>query len=127
MDGLLILPHIGMMVDERKLELDRGIKIIEEVTPVLKNRILIILLRQLIVNIHEAHRLGVKMIVYPADAVLCHLPVSDAFLRRDLSFLFLLRRRLFLFHSRFFLLCRSRLLGRLLLQIFSLLFLILAQ
>ena len=69
-----------MVVDKGKLKLNGRIEIIEKITPVFKNGVLIVLLGKLIVNVKEADRIGLKTLVHTADTVLAHFTVSDAFL-----------------------------------------------
>lgn len=52
--------HVGSLVNEGKLHMDRGVKVIEKITISLKNLCLIIRLCKLIVNIEKLYRLGVK-------------------------------------------------------------------
>ena len=85
-DDPFILHHIGFMVDKGKLEMNSAVKVIQEFTPVLKDRVLILLLCQLIIDVIEANRLGINMFLYAADTVLSHLQIGDRLLDRDLLF-----------------------------------------
>ena len=79
------------MVNEGQLELDGAVKVIEEVTPVLKDCVLVLILCQLIVNIIKADTFGIRLILYPPDAILSHLTVCSGFLHRQPFFLLLFR------------------------------------
>ena len=70
-------------VDEGKLEMDGAVKVIEEVAPVLENGILVLILRQLIIDIIKTDGLGIIFILHPAYPVLCHFPVRDGLLGGD--------------------------------------------
>ena len=69
--------------------MDTAVKIIEEVTPVFKNGILIFVLCQLVVNVIKSDGFGIIFLLYPADTVLCHFPVWYGFLCRKTLLLFL--------------------------------------
>ena len=89
-DHLLEFRQVGLMVDKRQLEINRAVKIIEEITPVLENGTFILILCQLIVDVIEANGLGIQAVLYPADPIPPHLAVGDGFLGGDPLFLFLL-------------------------------------
>ena len=52
--------------------MDTGIKVVQEIAPAFKDRGLILILRQLIVDILKLNSLGVVLLRYPADAVRPH-------------------------------------------------------
>ncbi len=52
--------------------MDTGIEIVQEIAPTFKDRGLILVLRQLIVDILKLNSLGVVLLRYPADAVRPH-------------------------------------------------------
>ena len=72
LDYRLKFLHIAMMVDKRQLEMDTAVKIIEKITPIFKNGILIFVLRQLIIDVVKADGFGIIFILHPADPVPCH-------------------------------------------------------
>ena len=82
-DHALKLCHVGLVIDEGELEVDRAVKVVEKITPVLEDRVLVLILRKLVVNIVEAYRLGIELVVHPADAVAPHLPVGNGTLCGD--------------------------------------------
>ena len=75
------------MVDERQLEMDGAVKIIEEVAPVLKDRALVLVLSKLIIDVIETDRFGVETVLHAADPVASHLLIGNGFLCRDFLFL----------------------------------------
>ena len=79
-NGLALFLHIGGLVEERELDLDGGIKIIEEIAPILKDQVLVLVLRQLVIDVVELHLLGVVTLRHHADTVPAHLPVGDGLL-----------------------------------------------
>jgi len=80
MDGLALFLHIGGLIEERKLNPDGGIKIIEEIAPILKNQVFVLVLRQLVVNIVELHLLCKEPLRHHTDTVPAHLPVGNGLL-----------------------------------------------
>ena len=70
--------------------MDAAVKIVEEITPVFKNSILILILCQLIVDIIKPDTFGICIPLYPADPILSHLFVSDRLLYRKPLFFFFL-------------------------------------
>ena len=71
------------MVDKGQLKINRAVKIVQEIAPVLKDGALILVLCQLVVDVIETDGLGVQLILYPADPVPSHLAVGNGFLRGD--------------------------------------------
>ena len=79
-DGPLPFLHIRPLVEEGELDLDGGIKVVEEITVILKYLVLILILCQLVVNIVELHLLGEIVVVHHTDAVPAHLLIRDGLL-----------------------------------------------
>ena len=67
--------------------MDTAVKVIQEVTPILENSVLVLVLCQLIVNIVKTDGFGIIFILHPADPVPCHFPVRDGFLSGQPFFL----------------------------------------
>ena len=85
--------------------MDTGIKVIEEITPVFKDCILIVVLSQLVVDVLEADALRIRFSLYSADSISSHFLISDRLLDGQFflpAFLFLLFFFLFLFSVYFF-------------------------
>lgn len=80
-----------VVLHERKLNADAGIKVIEEIAPAFKNRVLILILCQLIVDVIKTDSLGVQMFLHPADSIASHLQVRDRSLHRQVLFVLLFR------------------------------------
>ena len=72
--------HIRPLVEERELDADRGIKIIEKIAVILKNLILVLVLRQLIVDVVELDLLGEVVVADHADTVPAHLLIGNGLL-----------------------------------------------
>src|SRR5699024_9127606 len=72
--------HVAVVVDERQLEMDTAVKVIEEITPVFKNSIFVLILCQLIVNVVKTDGFGIIFILHPADSIPCHFPVGNGLL-----------------------------------------------
>lgn len=70
------LPAIGFLIGghihEGQLEAYRGIKVVEKITPSVKDGGFIVVLRQLVVDVLELNRLGVIAFRDPADTVREH-------------------------------------------------------
>ena len=62
--------------------MDRSVKIIEEITIALKNLRFVIRLCELVVNIEKLHRLGVELIIQPADSIPVHFLIGNTLLDR---------------------------------------------
>ncbi len=67
--------------------MDGTVKIIEEVAPILKNSVLVLVLRQLVINVIEPNGFGIIFILHPAYPILRHLPIGNRLLRRNLFLL----------------------------------------
>ena len=80
MDGLALFLHIGGLVEEGELDPDGAVKVVEKIAPVLKDQVLILVLRQLVVNVVELDLLGEEPLRHHADTVPAHLPVGDGLL-----------------------------------------------
>ena len=103
-DPLLELMDIRSLIDEGELNEDRAVEIVGEVTPILKDGGLVLILSKLVVNIVETDGLGVEAAVYLADTVTAHLHIGDRLLCGLADFLrflvlFLLRDDFLLFLS----------------------------
>ena len=83
----VVLAHVAFMVDERKLKADTGIEIIKEIAPAFKNGVLVLVLRQLIVNVVESDGFGVQMFLHPADTVAPHFQIWNGTLHSQPLFL----------------------------------------
>ena len=79
-DHPLKLCQVSFVIDKGQLEINRTVKIIQEIAPVLKDSAFILVLSQLVVNIVKADGLGIESILYPAYAVPSHLTVGNGFL-----------------------------------------------
>ena len=93
------------MIDKAQLKMDTGIKVIEEIAPVFKDRIFVLVLSQLVVDVIKADTLRIRFSLYPADSILSHFLISDRLLDGQFflpAFLFLLFFFLFLFSVYFF-------------------------
>lgn len=80
MDGTALFLHVSGLVEERKLDVDGTVKIIEEVAPILKNQVFVLVLRQLIIDIEKLYLFCEKMFTYHTDTIPAHLPVGDGLL-----------------------------------------------
>ena len=80
MDGLPVFLHVRPLVEERELDADRGIKIVEEIAVILKNLILVLVLRQLVVDVVELDLLGEVVVADHADTVPAHLLIGNGLL-----------------------------------------------
>ena len=66
--------------------MNRTVKIVQEITPVFKNRIFIFVLCQLIVNIIKTDGLGIITIFHTTDTVFSHFSVWNRLLCGNLLF-----------------------------------------
>ncbi len=80
MDGLLVFLHIGPLVEERKLDFDGAVKIVEEIAVVLKNQVLVLVLCKLVVHIVKLDLPGEIAVANDADTVPAHFLVGDGLL-----------------------------------------------
>ena len=67
MDDFLILCHVAVLVDKGQLKMNCAVKVIQEITPVFKDGVLIFILCQLIVDVIKTDRLGIKLVLHPTD------------------------------------------------------------
>lgn len=88
LDNLVVLAHIALVVDERKLKADAGIEIVEEVAPAFKDGVLILVLCQLVVNVVESDGFGIQMFLHPADTIAPHFQIRNGTLHGQPLFLF---------------------------------------
>ena len=103
-DLLFELRNVRLLVDKRKLNKNGAVKVVEEVTPVLEDGGLVLVLGKLVVDVTEPDGLGVQAGVDLADTIPAHLHIGDRLLGRlgdflALLVLFLLRDKLLLFLS----------------------------
>ena len=75
-------------VHKGKLELHGAVKVVQEIAPRLKDGGLVLILRELVVDVLILDRFGVARVGHTADAVRPHTLIRDAVLRR---FFFLIR------------------------------------
>ena len=71
-DGLFKVCGIGCGIHKGQLKVDRAVEKVEKTAPFLKNRSLILLLCQLIVDVLILDRFGVARIGHTTDAVRPH-------------------------------------------------------
>ncbi len=79
-DALGEVQKVGPLVDEGKLDIDRGIKVVQEGAIPLKDLFFVLRLGQLVVDIEELHRFGIKPVIDPANAVTVHFPIGNGLL-----------------------------------------------
>ena len=60
--------------------MDAAVKIVQEITPVLKNGVLIFILCQLVIDVVKTDGFGIIPILHPANPVPCHFPVRNRLL-----------------------------------------------
>ena len=89
-DLLLELIDAGSLVDEGELHEDGAVEVVEEVTPILKDGGLVLILGKLIVDVVISDGLGVEAAVHLADTVTAHLHIGDRLLCGLADFLCLL-------------------------------------
>ena len=87
---LVVLAHIALVVDERKLKADAGIEIVEEVAPAFKDGVFILVLCQLVVDVVESDGFGIQMFLHPADTVAPHFQIRNGMLHGQPLFLLVL-------------------------------------
>ena len=100
-DCLLELIDVHSLIDEGELNKDRAVEVVQEVTPVLKDGGLILVLGKLVIDVVIADGLGVEAVIHLADTVPAHLHIGDSLLGGLGDFLCLLV--LFLLHDDFLL------------------------
>ena len=100
-DLLLELIDAGSLIDEGELDKDRAIEVVEEVTPILKDGGLVLILSKLVVDVVIADGLGIEAAIHLADTVTAHLHIGDRLLRGLTDFLGF--SVLFLLHDDFLL------------------------
>ena len=100
-DRLLELADARSLVDEGELNEDGAVEVVEEVTPILENGGLVLVLGKLVVDVVKTDGFGVETAVHLADTVLTHLDIGDRLLRGLGNLLCLLV--LFLLHDDFLL------------------------
>ena len=87
MDAVLKTVRSRCGIEEGELEVNRGIEVIEELTPIFEDRLLVLVLRQLIVDVLKLNGLGIVVVGDAAHAVLIHPLVWDGLLCRHLLFI----------------------------------------
>ena len=80
MDGAALFLYVGGLIEERKLDTNRTVKIVQKIAPVFKDQIFVLVLCQLVVDVVELHLLGEIPLRNNADAVPAHLLVRDGLL-----------------------------------------------
>ena len=70
-------------IHKGKLELDRAVKVVQEVTPTIKDLLLIFIAGKLIVDVTKLDCFGVVRITDPANAIGPHTQIRDAVLGGD--------------------------------------------
>ena len=90
-DALFKSLRIGRHIQEGQLEMDGAVKEIQKAAPFLENGCLVLILRQLVVDILVMDRLGVIVVGHPADPVREHPLEGDGLLRRARNAVILLR------------------------------------
>ena len=63
--------------------MDCTVKIIKEVTPILKDCIFILVLCLLIIQVVETDTFGINPVLNPADSILTHFFICNSFLDRQ--------------------------------------------
>lgn len=79
--------HAGTQVQERKLEPNGAVKVIEEVAPRIENGAFVLILGELIVDVLELDGLGIKAVRHAAHAVRPHPFIGNGILGRLLVFI----------------------------------------
>ena len=100
-DCLLELVDVHPLIDEGELNENGAVEVVQEVTPVLKDGGLVLVLGKLIIDVVVADGLGVEAAVHLADTVAAHLHIGDGLLGGLGDFLCLFV--LFLLHDDFLL------------------------
>ena len=72
----------GREVQKGQLKLNGTVEVVEEIAPALEDRCLVLILRELIVDVLELDGLGVMAVCHPADTVRPHPFIGDAVLSR---------------------------------------------
>ena len=90
LDDLVVLAHIALVVDERKLKADAGIEIVEEIAPAFKDGVFVLILGQLVVDVVESDGFGIQMFLHPADTVAPHFQIRNGTLHGQPLFLLIL-------------------------------------
>ena len=70
-------------IEKRKLEGNRAVKVVDELAPAPKDRVLVLVFGELIIDVLKLNRLVVAVRVHPADAVRVHPLIGDRLLRAD--------------------------------------------
>ena len=73
----------GSQVQERKLKMDAGIEVVQEIAPAFEDRRFIVVLRQLIIDILELNGLGIVLLSHPADPIGPHPLIWNGSLGRS--------------------------------------------
>ena len=89
-DALLKGFRAGRQIEKRKLQVNTAVKIVEEITPALEDRRLVVVLRELIIDVLKLDGFGVVAIRNAADAVRPHALIRNGVLRGIRSLLALL-------------------------------------
>ena len=71
-NGLLKAIHAGNDIEKRKLKMDGAVKIVEKVTPAVKDGCFVLVLSQLVVDVLKLDALGEKPVGHSANTVRIH-------------------------------------------------------
>ena len=82
MNGLFELVDVCPLIDEGELDKDRAVEEVQEITPVLKNAGLILVLSELVVDVVETDCFRIEAAVHLADTIPAHLHIGNRLLCR---------------------------------------------
>ena len=82
-DAVLPAALSVFQIEKRKLEGNRAVKVVDELAPAPKDRVLVLVFGELIIDVLKLDRLVVAVHVHPADAVRVHPLIGDRLLRAD--------------------------------------------
>lgn len=90
-DALLKDFRVCRQIKEAELEVNRRVEVIQKIAPAVKERLLVLVLRELVVDILKLNRPRIARIRDAADAVRVHALIGDGFLRGMRRFLTAIR------------------------------------
>ena len=96
-DALAELIQACLLIDERELDEDRAVEVVQKVAPCFKDGSFVLVLRKLVVDVLKGDGLRVEAAVYLADTVAAHLHIGNGLLGGLADFLCL--PVLFLLHD----------------------------
>ena len=76
------------MIDKTELKMYAAVKIVQEITPVFKDRILVFILRQLVVDIVKPDTFGIDISLHPANTIPSHFFVGNGLLNGKFLYIF---------------------------------------